>query len=74
MKTLLFLLLQTVLLLGADYSGSDEFLEEMAPLGKRASPAYLDVPLPLPSDNDFRRHKMRELQEEFQNILNKMVN
>ena len=72
MKTLLFLLLQTVLLLAGDYSGSDDFTEEMPPLGKRGSPAYFPPPRPL--DSGYSRQKLRELQEEFQNILNKMVN
>ena len=72
MKTLLFLLLHTVLLLGGDYSDSDEFTEDMTPLGKRGSPAYFVPSRPL--DNFVSRQKLRELQEEFQNILNKMVN
>ena len=71
MKTFLFLLLQTVLLLGIDSSSPDEFIEEMTPLGQRGIPTYFGSPRP--SDNDFRRHKLRELQEEFQNILSKMV-
>ena len=72
MKTLLFLLLHTVLLLGGHFSSSDEFIEEMTPLGKRGNPAYLGSPRA--GDNGFTRQKLRELQEEFQIILNKMVN
>ena len=71
MKIFLFLLLQTVLLLGVDSSSPDEFIGEMTPLGQRGIPTYFGSPWP--SDNDFRRHKLRELQEEFQNILSKMV-
>ena len=71
MKIFLFLLLQTVLLLGVDSSSPDEFIGEMTPLGQRGIPTYFGSPLP--SDNDLRRHKLRELQEEFQNILSKMV-